>query len=266
MRFEHPSLRQGLVGAWCPSIGGTLADRSGRGNYAPNGGLAIEAQRGFMCMTNRLGGSSSSLLAAPLLGDVEATISMYARQDNTSFTVLGGVGTSGTTGSGFIITTNGASSFQLNVTGQAFGSGTVPSLAAWAHLCAVKMPGPLNTTTRLFFNGTEVAGSSSSAVVPNVLSSRFFLCDYGANIGTFRGTTAIDDVRLYNRALTLSEIRLLASRRGIGLSPLPDRAVSLPRKLSINVGGTWRPADAYVHDGTAFRLSEAKINVGGVWK
>jgi hypothetical protein len=76
----------------------------------------------------------------------------------------------------------------------------------------------------------------------------------------------LDDIRIYDRAITLSEIRLLASRRGIGLTPLPDRAAGMPRKLSINVGGTWRPADAYVHDGTAFRLSEAKINVGGVWK
>jgi hypothetical protein len=75
-----------------------------------------------------------------------------------------------------------------------------------------------------------------------------------------------DDIRLYNRALTLAQIRLLASRRGIGLTPLPDRAAGLPRTLSVNVGGTWRAADAYVHNGTDFRLSEAKINVGGVWQ
>jgi hypothetical protein len=92
-------------------------------------------------------------------------------------------------------------------------------------------------------------------------------------IGAISGATSsynlngqIDDARIYNRALTPAEIRLLASRRGIGLTPRPDRAAGLPRKLSVNVGGTWRAADAYVHNGTGFRLSEAKINVAGVWK
>lgn len=265
-RYEYPSLRQGLVGAWCPSLGGTLADRSGRGNYASIGGLAIESQRGFLCMTNRLGGSSSSSLAVPLLGDISATISMYARQDNTSFTVLGGLGTSGTTGSGFFIATNGGNTFQLGFTTVSFSSGTVSSLSAWAHLCAVKSPGPLNTTARLFFNGAEVSGSSASTTVPNVLSSSFFLCDYGANLGAYRGTTAIDDVRVYNRALTPAEIRLLASRRGIGLTPLPDRAAGLPRRFSVNVGGTWLAADSYVNVGGVWRLGQPSVNVGGVWK
>jgi hypothetical protein len=33
MRFEHPSIRQGLIRAWCPSLGAsglTLIDRSGQ--------------------------------------------------------------------------------------------------------------------------------------------------------------------------------------------------------------------------------------------
>jgi hypothetical protein len=77
---------------------------------------------------------------------------------------------------------------------------------------------------------------------------------------------AVDDIRIYNRALTPAEIRLLASRRGIGLSPLPDRGGGLPRKLSVNVGGTWRAADAYVRTATDWRLSQASVNVSGTWK
>ncbi len=75
-----------------------------------------------------------------------------------------------------------------------------------------------------------------------------------------------DDLRIYNRALTLTEIRLLASRRGIGLQPLPDRAVSLPRKLFVNVGGTWRDGDAYVNDGGTWKLGTPFVNAGGTWK
>jgi hypothetical protein len=76
----------------------------------------------------------------------------------------------------------------------------------------------------------------------------------------------MDDIRLYNRALTPAEIRLLASRRGIGLSPLPDRGGGLPRKLSVNVGGTWRAADAYVNVGGAWKLAQASVNVAGTWR
>jgi hypothetical protein len=76
----------------------------------------------------------------------------------------------------------------------------------------------------------------------------------------------LDDIRLYNRALTPAEIRLLASRRGIGLTPLPDRAAGLPRRLSVNVGGTWRPSDAYVNVGGTWKLGQASTNVAGVWK
>jgi hypothetical protein len=114
----------------------------------------------------------------------------------------------------------------------------------------------------VFINGVRSTTAPQSVVGTFSLNS----------LGRYAGNTAylwdgyLDDIRIYDRAITPAEIRLLASRRGIGLSPLPDRAAGMPRKLSINVGGTWRPADAYVHDGTAFRLSEAKINVGGVWK
>jgi hypothetical protein len=76
----------------------------------------------------------------------------------------------------------------------------------------------------------------------------------------------LDDIRLYSRALTAPEIRLLASRRGIGLQPLPDRAAGLPRKLSVNVGGTWRDGDAYVNTGSGWRLGIPSVNVAGTWR
>jgi hypothetical protein len=75
-----------------------------------------------------------------------------------------------------------------------------------------------------------------------------------------------DDARLYGRALTLSEIRLLASRRGIGLSPLPDRAAGLPKKLFVNDAGTWRDGDAYVNNGSGWRLGVPFVNDAGTWR
>jgi hypothetical protein len=109
--------------------------------------------------------------------------------------------------------------------------------------------------------------ATSTAAQATVNLSVFLLgrsLDGGSNNWWFDGQ--MDDARLYNRALTLSEISLLASRRGIGLTPLPDRGGGLPRKLSVNVGGDWRAADAYVRTATDWRLSQASVNVGGTWK
>jgi hypothetical protein len=45
---------------------------------------------------------------------------------------------------------------------------------------------------------------------------------YGGNT-TFDTDGFIDDFRIYNRALTETEIRQLASKRGIGLQPRPKQ-------------------------------------------
>jgi hypothetical protein len=75
-----------------------------------------------------------------------------------------------------------------------------------------------------------------------------------------------DDIRIYDRDLTPPEIRLLASRRGIGLQPLPDRAAGLPRKLFVNDAGTWRNGDAFVNTGSEWRLGIPSVNDAGTWK
>ena len=72
-----------------------------------------------------------------------------------------------------------------------------------------------------------------------------------------------DDIRIYGRALTPAEIRLLASRRGIGLTPLPDRAAGLPRKMSVNVGaGVWKAGDQYVKTAAGWKLGITSVNTG----
>jgi len=134
----------------------------------------------------------------------------------------------------------------------------------WQHLAAVWN----GTTTSLYVDGAAVA-SSVVQTAGSVLSlAPTGPLRIGANVATggnyFSGQ--IDDFRIYSRALTGPEIRLLASRRGIGLTPLPDRAAGLPRKLSVNVGGDWRPADAYVNTGGTWKLGQASVNVAGVWK
>jgi hypothetical protein len=108
----------------------------------------------------------------------------------------------------------------------------------------------------------NIRGATSSVV--NTTNAALGL--FGRGTTSSYGEALYDDLRIYNRILTLAEIRLLASRRGIGLQPLPDRAAGLPRRFSVNVGGTWREADSYVNVGGVWRLSQPSVNVAGTWR
>ena len=116
----------------------------------------------------------------------------------------------------------------------------------------------------MFINGVELAPTTS----PATITAAFTL----NSLGRYAGNTGylwdgyLDDIRIYDRAITLSEIRLLASRRGIGLTPLPDRAAGMPRKLFVNHAGTWRNGDAFVNTGSGWRLGIPFVNAGGTWK
>jgi hypothetical protein len=124
----------------------------------------------------------------------------------------------------------------------------------------IYVDGAATTTTRAF-------GSTVSPVYATTNYVGIGAEQTGPTNGTGKYWPGLlDDIRIYNRALTISEIRLLASRRGIGLQPLPDRAAGLPRKLSVNVGGGWLAADAYVKVGGAWKLAQASVNVAGTWR
>ena len=287
-RTEYSSLRQGLVGCWVPSLGASglsLIDRSGRNNHgaltnmagqdnwrASGSGVALnfDGTDDFVSVPNSAAfvpGSSPFTWSVWVLVNPQTQFGPVAQMrmaDNGITDVIGisvgGNTFSGTTGQrfGLGLLFNGTSNGRFTDTASDVITG------GWQHLCAAWN----GSTTALYVDGVSVAttltlnaGSISSCDPTGPLR-------IGANIASggsyFSGQ--IDDFRIYNRALTLAEIRLLASRRGIGLQPLPDRAAGLPRKLSVNVGGTWRAADSYVNVGGVWRLSQPSVNVGGVWK
>ncbi len=83
------------------------------------------------------------------------------------------------------------------------------------------------------YDGTNWVGYKDGAIVFSVTATftlQSSITNYGKLIlGSFSPDTArvvnasVDDIRIYNRALTHAEIRLLASRRGIGLQPRPKQ-------------------------------------------
>ena len=87
------------------------------------------------------------------------------------------------------------------------------------------------TQILLFVNGVQVASASATG--------NFQQRDFKVYLGydfrdpNARGAMQIDDARIYNRALTEPEIRLLASRRGIGLQPSPTRLIAREKKTGL---------------------------------
>lgn len=283
-RQEFSSLRQGLVGAWCPSLGAsgyTLIDRSGRNNHGTltnMGGQDNWRASGSGIALNFDGVDDYVSAIAPITDNKVTLVAWgYFASTPTKYPMLlqwrqaGGANATncfhilhrpagdtfgGGSGSRIMFAANGASFTNTFP--------TAPLVTGrWNCYCGTFD----GTTQTLYVNGVSAASASVSSAVSVTAQNRSVDIGYNQPAPTdlyFSGP--LDDLRLYNRILTPAEIRLIASRRGIGLSPLPDRAAGMPRKLFVNVGGTWRNGDAYVNTGSGWRLGIPYVNAGGTWK
>lgn len=262
MRTEYPSLRQGLVFSWKGNTASTAPqDEVRRSRVTWNGtnptlqygGANFDAVGNYVGVTERTG----------LSGNVPITVSAWARPTSTT---AGGVLRFAGVSIGIRMGSGTWGFFGDNAA--VFGSSAgLITANQWQHVL-LTYPGTQYEDALAFFNGVGPFGVTRTNGTAN--TGMNWVSGGASHIGMNNFTAyfpgQIADVRIYNRILTPAEIRLLASRRGIGLSPLPDRAAGLPRKLSVNVGGTWRAADAYVNVGGVWRLGQASVNVTGVWK
>jgi len=289
-RQEFSSLLQGLVGAWCPSLGASglsLIDRSGYGIHASvMNGFSWSAINGGPALSGNGTTSLAALADRPHFRITSGTVTGWFRSASLgagvykclfasyaqSATVASGIaiginiGATGTNQLGIVIGKNTGNS--AADVGHWYSSATVADSVSHSFAVAIAqdasvviyVDGVATTTTRAF-------GSTVSPVYATTNYVGIGAEQTGPTYGTGKYWPGLlDDIRIYNRALTPAEIRLLASRRGIGLSPLPYRAAGLPRSLSVNVGGTWRPSDAYLNVGGTWKLGQASVNVAGVWK
>ena len=268
LRTEHSSLRQGLVGAWCPSLvasGLSLIDRSGRNNHGT--------------LTNMAGQdnwrASGSGVALSFDGTDDLVLipssQLYQFTSGQSFTASAWIypavnknhsiisfGNNGWVL--YVALGNYIELAKANVAnaGSTAATNAVP-LNKWTHVAVTNVVG---STVEFFINGVSVRTATFTQTY--TYATEFRLGSTQAQSLAWNGQ--IDDARVYSRALTPAEIRLLASRRGIGLTPLPDRAAGLPRRFSVNVDGTRRAADSYVNVGGVWKLGQPSVNVAGTWR
>jgi len=268
MRRDYSSLRQGLVGAWCPSLGATgrvLIDRSVRSKHATVvGGVAWSATQGGMTINpNGSDGYYETNTNCGLAGATSAALCFWASRATTSDNVIVGSGLDqnrynvywANNGNVYFQTENAANYSYPNC----------PLAGTGLYHFVWQLSKGVSTA---WINGNQqtlTAGGLSSASQLGVALGTFRI-GQEERTGTF-GRGFIDDVRVYNRALTPQEILLLASRRGIGLTPVRQRRTSASsRRLYQNVAGTWKETLPMVNVGGTWKEGAVYQNVDGVWK
>lgn len=233
MRDRYASLREGLVGAWIPSVSGSgllLPDLSGHGNsgtltnmgpedwVSGQYGRALDfdgVDDGIYIGIDDFGKNHTS-------GSIAYWFSTTTTASNANaFTSAYEGGTSN-----YLMTRFNAGAiefFQFNNDGtpdQIRTSATFND-GLWRH-CVVLSTG---SEYQIFVDGTSqsfsvVSGSNNGDWFADTSlrnNITFAYRSQSTDINYYDGQ--LDDIRIYNRALSEPEIKLLASRPGIGLRP-----------------------------------------------
>ena len=218
MADRYASLKQGLVGAWIPSISGSgllLPDLSGRGNHGTLTNMDasdwVSSEYGRALDFD----GSNDYVSIPDSNQLDVTgpvsLAIWVRGTSTANKVLTEKGNNKT----LVLQPNGANDFYY-LDGFA-GPAIVPGLntlifnGSWHNITAT-----FNGATRSLYVDGALRHTSAMST-PSANADEFVIGARSGSSVAWQGQ--VDDVRVYNRALSESEIRLLASKRGIGLEP-----------------------------------------------
>ena len=200
------SLTTGLVGYW--PFCGNANDASGNGN---NG----TTMNGVALTTDRFGNSNSAYsfdgvddyidLGSYILNSPqEYTIDLWAKFNNSTFSYLFGQATNGEIqiqldGSGNI-----KSWTKLTNGGNVSAGTSIPDYSNWHHVTAI-----FNNNTKIL--QFIIDGNVYSTTIPNGVNIQSFagpaLFGRQSNVNANFFNGLLDDVKIYNRALTLSEVQ-----------------------------------------------------------
>lgn len=230
---KYPSLWEGCVGAWCPSLGqtgltlrdesvyqnhGTLTNMHAASDWVVIGGKgALDFDGTNDYVTTDAGRALKST------GSGDATFAAFVRfKDTARADFLIWKASSGTPD--ISLYSSGVSQLSLYVDASEINVSTTISTESFYHIAATKQ----GDSWALYVNGL-LGGTMTKALS---FSGHTDVIWFGSNHTAFSPLAAynlngnLDDIRIYDRALSQPEIRLLARRRGIAF----ERA---SRKLSV---------------------------------
>ncbi len=253
---ENSDLTNGLVGLWSfngADVSGTTAyDRSGQGN---NGTLT----NGPTVTTGKIGqaldfdGTDDRIV----VGDINAmdgltymTASAWVKYDNVG--VYKGIVTK-VNGVGWALETGSSGSTFVGGFNDGYGiAGTVPN-DTWTHLVFTFDGTQSGNASRLkmYMNGTQVT-PSYTGTVPAVAPSNAFDVVIGGGVDPRYFSGQIDEVRVYNRTLSATEIwNLYQAGGGTRVNSANSQVDALERGLA----GYWK-----LDDGSGTTATDASTN------
>jgi len=224
-----PELWRGCVGAWNPGLGPTgtrLYDWSAFKNHgALLNGATLQPSQGRYSLS--LDGSNdycesadNDVLDMPSSSRLTISAWVYRTVNVAAFETVVTKRLSNGTFTNYELSFNNTSTGNSKAFG--FYSGTtftvstvlVP-LATWTHIASVS-----TASGTIYYANGRAAGTSPN-VVGNPNSHPFKIGAVAGSPETQFLSANLDDVIIYNRALSPNEIRLLASRRGIAYEMAP---------------------------------------------
>ena len=243
----YPSLWKGCVGAWNPGLGvsgSTLRDQSGFQNngtltngptWAVNQGKYAMLFDGVDDFVDAGTGVSQSFDLTKFTASVWVNPSLATGGNGNA--IIGRIESYAAGLNGFLVTyrSGGAALLIANAStyNEFFGQGII-TLNTWNHVIVWSN----GTSFGCSINGRNVYTAATS-ISPTYRLTDTLRIGKGTGATIFRGL--IDDVRVYNRALSDQEIRTLASRRGIAYEMAPRRRSSVQvttnRRRRIIIGG-----------------------------
>jgi hypothetical protein len=213
----------GLLAHWTfdESSGTTAADSSGNGLTAMTTSATtwVSGISGNAANNPKFTLADSSSLALAD-GNTPFTISLWAKATiNDDFAVLAGFEGTGSDGDRYSIKVSGGA---IQATpGGATASGQIATLSNgnWIHIVAVNDPAA--GASYMYVNGTQ-SGAAGSVINLSSTTSEWTMGTYW-NSGGYDYTGALDDVQVYDQALSASDVAFLHNNPGSPLS-----AVSSP--------------------------------------
>jgi hypothetical protein len=233
---RYASLRQGLVGAWCPSLGASgyrLIDRSGYNNHGtltnmdPGTDWVASGGKGaldFDGADDRVG-----VLDAPSLRPTSLSHFAWVLLKTTTGAPIQfscknfGVQTNESFGLWWFSQSFDSAANAWRATAginqhTSFSIGTFPTIGRWYHIGQT-----FNDATKLhvlYVDGVDVANETFANGISYDDKEFTLGSQRESNAFNFFLNGQLDDVRIYNRVLTPSEIQqLYTGGRGVGLIP-----------------------------------------------
>jgi hypothetical protein len=237
----YPSLWKGCVGAWCPSLGPTgnrLFDWSPLKNHGTLTGYTLSSAwtikpdgRGNGYTLTQPGSAAHVVIPdsdAWDFGTGDFSISFWMIQNSLAGSHQGIISgdSSGDPSVGWSIYT--LVDGQIHVSVNEASTNVVTSgtrhidIATWNHI-VLRREGTGSTGLNVWINGLAGSSPQTGNVTINSANTGLTFGRYYSNVDSFYLAGYLDDIRVYNRALTSQEIWQLYSQRGVAYQMRPPR-------------------------------------------